>query len=239
MESTTDNPVTEQKIRTDTAFKSRLVIIVLSIVLMASGVYVIGTSWQAGRQTANLNAPPSGDSPSIPVEEGVFKRASQALNYLETADQVASPRQLAEIQTLRAYHGAPPVIPHEVDEEQQFGGNTCLQCHAFGGYVPEFEAYTPLVPHPELINCRQCHVPVNTTELFVESNWQSSPPPDIHQAALLGSPPVIPHDLQLRENCLACHAGPGAPQEVRVSHPERVNCRQCHALSQTSEEWSR
>ena len=46
--------------------------------------------------------------------------------------------------------------------------------------------------------------------------------------ALEESPPVIPHQLQMRENCLACHAGPGAPKEIRVSHPERINCRQCH-----------
>lgn len=32
----------------------------------------------------------------------------------------------------------------------------------------------------------------------------------------------------MRENCVSCHAGPSAPKEIRVTHPERVNCRQCH-----------
>jgi cytochrome c-type protein NapB len=41
-------------------------------------------------------------------------------------------------------------------------------------------------------------------------------------------PPPIPHDLQFRENCLACHGGPAAVAAIRTSHPERVNCRQCH-----------
>ena len=41
----------------------------------------------------------------------------------------------------------------------------------------------------------------------------------------------MPHSLQNRENCLACHAGPAAPIEIKVSHPERSNCRQCHALN--------
>jgi cytochrome c-type protein NapB len=44
------------------------------------------------------------------------------------------------------------------------------------------------------------------------------------------SPPPIPHALQMRENCRACHAGPGAVAELRTTHPERVTCRQCHAL---------
>jgi nitrate reductase cytochrome c-type subunit len=43
-----------------------------------------------------------------------------------------------------------------------------------------------------------------------------------------GAPPTIPHPLQLRENCLACHAGPASRPEIRTSHPERARCRQCH-----------
>ena len=39
---------------------------------------------------------------------------------------------------------------------------------------------------------------------------------------------TIPHPLQLRENCLACHGGPAARAELRTTHPERVRCRQCH-----------
>jgi cytochrome c-type protein NapB len=48
---------------------------------------------------------------------------------------------------------------------------------------------------------------------------------------LPGGPPPIPHGLQMRENCLACHAGPAAVAEIRTPHPTLVNCRQCHALS--------
>ena len=54
-----------------------------------------------------------------------------------------------------------------------------------------------------------------------------------------GSPPVIPHKLFMRENCLSCHAGPSAPKEIRMSHPERVNCRQCHVPGNTQEEFER
>ena len=153
--------------------------------------------------------------------------------------EVDAARQLAEYHARRAYEGAPPIIPHAVVEEEQVGKNNCLQCHASGGFVPEYDAYAPVVPHPELISCRQCHVAVNTETLFAESDWQTVAPPETGQAALEGSPPPIPHDLQMRENCLACHAGAAAPVEIRVSHPERVNCRQCHVLIETTDVWSR
>lgn len=217
--------------------------IALSILLMASVVYILGTSLQAEQQTATLSSGSDSGSPSIPVEAGVFERSGQALTYLESASspgaEVDSPRQLTDFQERRAYEGAPPIIPHAVVEDQSFGENSCLQCHANGGYSPQFEAYAPVVPHPELISCRQCHVAVKTTDLFDESNWQGSELPAIHQAALFGSPPPMPHGLQMRENCLACHAGPAAAEEIRVSHPERVNCRQCHVQIETNEEWSR
>ena len=46
--------------------------------------------------------------------------------------------------------------------------------------------------------------------------------------AIPGGPLLIPHSLQMRENCLACHAGPQAVVEIKTSHPERQNCQQCH-----------
>lgn len=233
-------PVSERK---DGRSGSRLVMIGLVILLMASAVYVVGTSLQAEQQSAELIEGVGSDSPSIPIEAGVFQRSGQALTYLETASnpgtEVDSPRQLEAYRDRRAYEGAPPIIPHSVIEGQAFGENSCLQCHASGGYSPQFEAYAPVVPHPELISCRQCHVTLKTTDLFDESDFEGLAPPEIHGAALLGSPPPIPHGLQMRENCLACHAGPAAAAEIRVTHPERVNCRQCHVLIETSEVWTR
>ena len=65
--------------------------------------------------------------------------------------------------------------------------------------------------------------------LFKGTNFEKMkvPTPGANKA-LSSSPPVIPHQIQLRENCLSCHAGPSAPKEIRVTHPERVNCMQCH-----------
>ncbi len=233
------NPSPEER----SAYRSRLVIIGLAILLMASAVYVVGTSLQAEQQGATLTPGSGSDAPSIPVEAGVFARASQALAYLEVESlpQTASnpERRLATYRERRAYEGAPPIIPHAVVDEFSFGENSCLQCHASGGYSPQFAAYTPIVPHPELINCRQCHVAVQTDGLFGQSTFRGLTAPAINQEALVSAPPPIPHGSQMRENCLACHAGPAAPEEIRFDHPARINCRQCHVQIETGEEWTR
>lgn len=210
----------------------------LTSLLMAAMIYVIGRSLSGPEPDGTpLEIDPI-KKPVLPYESGVFKRAGKALEYEELAD-VKGTRTLEKFYALRAYPGAPPVIPHEILDPQSFGGKACLSCHENGGYVPQFQAYAPVVPHPELISCRQCHVPENRGSVFRTSGWQPLERPKIKQAAMEGSPPVIPHQLQMRENCLGCHGGPGAVQEVRTTHPERVNCRQCHALGQTEEVFSR
>jgi len=137
-------------------------------------------------------------------------------------------RTLADYYSRRQYPGSPPIIPHPVD--LTFSGNEtdCLSCHAKGGYSAEFGKFTPVTPHPDNALCYQCHVQETTDELFVGSDWQSIDPPRLGRSALAGSPPMIPHVLQMRENCIACHSGPGAVAEIRVSHADRGNCRQCH-----------
>ena len=147
-------------------------------------------------------------------------------------------RALKTYYARRAYNGAPPVIPHAVDPEIARTMN-CNVCHANGGYTPKFNAYAPVTPHPQYANCMQCHVESTTQTTFVATNWQSAASPALHRPALPGSPPPIPHTLQLRENCLACHTGPSAVAEVRTSHPERVNCRQCHVPRTTDQIFNR
>ena len=138
-------------------------------------------------------------------------------------------RTLAEVYGRRAYAGAPPVIPHPPQGDGHYGTN-CNTCHEKGGYVPALNAYTPPTPHPEYEHCQQCHVyPTRTDDqLFRKIDWVAARAPELHRPALAGNPPPIPHTLHLRDNCVACHAGPSAPLEIRTSHPERENCRQCH-----------
>lgn len=136
-------------------------------------------------------------------------------------------RTLEEYYSRRQYPGSPPYIPHIV-EDQKTALVSCLACHAKGGWTEELKRHTPLTPHPENLSCRQCHVKMNTDNLFVVNNWMSVSPPRLGRSYLPGAPPPVPHTLQLRGNCVACHVGPGAVVAIRVEHPSRGNCRQCH-----------
>jgi cytochrome c-type protein NapB len=136
-------------------------------------------------------------------------------------------RTLSEYYSRRQYPGSPPFIPHKV-EEPDLAPLECLTCHARGGWTDELKKNTPISPHPEQVACRQCHITVTEAELFVETDWMSVAPPRLGRASLPGAPPPVPHDIQMRGNCVSCHVGPGTVAAIRVEHPSRGNCRQCH-----------
>jgi len=129
----------------------------------------------------------------------------------------------------RAYDGAPPTIPHE-----SFGIN-CTACHDAQGQSVAGVGFAPASPHEgtdvagRTMRCNQCHVFVTTTDLFVVSDFVGLAQ-DLRAGARAtpGAPPTIPHGILMRENCIACHDGPDAREEIRTSHPERQRCRQCH-----------
>lgn len=139
----------------------------------------------------------------------------------------------------RLYDGAPPIIPHE-----NFGV-ACSTCHDPGGLAVPDLGFAPASPHdntPEagaMKRCRQCHVFVTTDRLFVASSFEGYRQ-DLGPGGRLypGAPPTIPHRVFMRENCAACHAGPGAREAIRTSHPERTRCRQCHVPVTTAGEFS-
>jgi len=222
----------------DKPVESRIVMIGLAIVLLATIVFLVGTGLRQNAQDVTLSEPEGNGSPSQPVRVEEFEASANFSASMNSTGFPVEGRPLADYYERRAYLGAPPIVPHEVDPKS-FGGNDCLQCHSTGDYVPEYEAYAPIVPHPELLSCNQCHVPVNTTELFVESDWQTVAGPLLGNTVLLDSPPPIKHGPQMRKNCISCHAGAAAPVEIRVTHPERENCVQCHVLIETTEEWTR
>jgi nitrate reductase (cytochrome), electron transfer subunit len=204
-------------------------IISLFIVLMVSAIVILDLSLLADQEEARIEESITPTVNPLPFEAGVFARADLAQKFENMPADAAHQRVLKKYYEDRAFAGAPPIIPHAILNENTLGGKSCLQCHQNGGFVEQFNAFAPVTPHPEMLNCRQCHVPAKTKALFVNTEFTRLAAPEIGGAALPGSPPVIPHGLQMRENCLACHAGPAAPKEIRVSHPERINCRQCHA----------
>jgi nitrate reductase (cytochrome), electron transfer subunit len=155
-----------------------------------------------------------------------YARITEA--YLDAASPA---RTLPEYYSRRQYWGAPPIIPHKMMDETGTAF-TCLACHEKGGWTEELKRHTPLTPHPEKSECRQCHVPQGENALFVENLWVSTAPPKLGRSYLPGSPPPIAHPLQMRENCIACHVGPAAVEGIRVNHASRGNCRQCHVPDQ-------
>ena len=141
-------------------------------------------------------------------------------------------RTLEYYYSLRVYPGSPPFIPHDLVDEK--GAKfECLSCHERGGFVQAMNRFTPVTPHSQNTACRQCHVKPVTETLFKDNDWVSVQPPKLGRSALPGSPPPIVHSLQMRENCIACHVGPGTVVPIRVDHPMRGNCRQCHVPEET------
>ncbi|MEX1184896.1 MAG: hypothetical protein WEF86_16945 [Gemmatimonadota bacterium] len=188
----------------------------------------------------------------IDAEADVFRTRPEALGVGADAARrtQAHPRTLAMYRSLRAYPGAPPRIPHGLTTDE-FRGTVCNSCHERGSFVARLSSYAPVTPHPQFADCLQCHTPDDrivgidlpdggTNSVCLQCHVPDSPPqlvavdwrpaawPATAQQALPGSPPVIPHDLQLRGNCLACHIGPAGVEGIRTDHPERANCRQCH-----------
>ncbi len=216
--------------------KKRLVIISFFVIIFISFIVIWNFSYQKGLEKAYIPIieTPTGDF--IPKERGVFKRFNAEVDYLAMPIDEQYERSLKDYYNNRAYPGAPPSIPHPVANEASFGGNTCIQCHENGGFVPKFDAYAPVTPHPEMVNCRQCHVTKNTNGTFRAFTFDKPASPKVGTGAnnaMPGSPPMIPHQIQMRENCIACHAGPSAPKEIRVSHPNWMYCIQCHLPKET------
>jgi nitrate reductase (cytochrome), electron transfer subunit len=233
------------------ALRRRLGFIVLAVVVMAGGVVLVNSTGAptADSAAAGILVP----EPPIPAEADVFRltAADIAAGAMEAPRAGARARTLAGFRALRAYPGAPPRIPHALAPEE-FRGTTCNTCHERGGYSARFEAYAPITPHPDFRNCLQCHAaddgnvgvavrgrafngdaaatrtPRASAAPLVALDWKTTSWPSTNLRAMNGSPPAIPHALELRGNCLACHAGPGAVADIRTTHPERANCRQCH-----------
>ena len=139
----------------------------------------------------------------------------------------------------RAYDGAPPTIPHQIEQLDAPG---CLGCHEQGATVAGLVA--PKMSHPRLDNCAQCHVvaadprPFAATPLPLTSNhFTGLPAPSGGARAWNNAPPVLPHSTHMRTDCASCHGPLGAPG-LRTTHPERQNCLQCHAPSATKDQRS-
>lgn len=143
----------------------------------------------------------------------------------------------------RAFDGAPPVIPHWVDQQTT---ESCLVCHLAGTKLGERIATK--MCHVLISNCTQCHVEQVSTRSFstlaladgASRAASISTPGNVVNAfvgvvragggnrAMAGAPPTIPHSLHMRTECMSCH-GLVARPGIRTTHPWLQNCLQCHA----------
>lgn len=144
------------------------------------------------------------------------------------ADRTAA---LARRSARRAYDGAPPTIPHQID---QLAAPSCLACHELGKVVAGVVA--PRMSHERHDSCTQCHVVASDPRRVAIT----PPPPETTfvglesvrggERAWAGAPPTIPHSTLMRERCESCHGTLGA-LGMRSTHPWRQSCVQCHAPS--------
>jgi hypothetical protein len=232
----------------------------IGIVVALFVALVVGVQSVTGRATEpGYASAPRGVAPDEPIasEALVLRPLSGELSTgtRDTRRPAAHPRTLATYRALRAYPGAPPRIPHGLTADELLA-TRCGTCHARGGYSARFGAYTPVTPHAELGEClqchatdaaivgaalpgiapdavcRQCHAPGAASADGVTSDWRVESWPAPLRSMPDGTPPPIPHELLSRGNCLACHAGPAAVEELRTTHGDRPDCLSCHvALS--------
>ncbi len=147
-------------------------------------------------------------------------------------------QELLQRAELRAYDGAPPTIPHPID---QHGAPACLSCHEHGMSV-NGKVARPL-SHALFTSCTQCHVtrdgPMAVSEPWPQQVSEGSTfvglmPPQHGARAYVAAPPLLPHRSFMRERCASCH-GLWA-NGIASSHPARQSCTQCHALSASADQ---
>ena len=129
----------------------------------------------------------------------------------------------------RAYDGAPPTVPHPVD---QLDYPSCVACHAEGLMVEGRGA--AVISHEGLTSCLQCHVVMRDplegrgdVAPDFESDFRPLESAGHGHTAWAGAPPTIPHPTTMRERCDSCHGSLG--EGLRTRHGGRQSCDQCHA----------
>ena len=223
------------------------------------GLVALGALAAAVTGAGQPPAPPASPVPGMPVPSSrpakfpsqlgadlTWKLNNPAPNVVpeSKANPSAVPDKLAarvrsidERASLRAYEGAPPVIPHAIAD---INVQTCRACHAQG--LVAGDKIARMASHTYLINCTQCHVEAaspllgddpGTANSFVgrrASGYGGT-------RAWSGAPPVMPHTLFMRTNCVSCH-GQFGYDGWRPDHLSRTNCTQCHAPAAEFEQLS-
>lgn len=218
---------------------------VIAVALACAGLAAVGMEHRAPGAAGAL-VPAFAAPPSIMPRHGT-QSPSQAwllnnprptiipedrTNPVAVADKhAARVRSMEERAALRAYEGAPPLIPHSITD---LNIQSCRECHASG--LVAGDKVARMASHTHLVNCTQCHVEAESPIAL----HATDPPGNVFAGyrasgygstrAWAGAPPVIPHTTFLRTNCVSCHGEHGY-DGWRPDHLARTNCVQCHAPS--------
>lgn len=174
---------------------------------------------------------------NVGLQDDAARRSSAQHAAAKAPAAPATEEQLQQTRAARlrrrAFEGAPPSIPHPIE---QLGDQACWSCHNLGLTIKDRVARP--MSHEYLTNCIQCHAAVDEPQPFADDNYAALPLDNTFEGrvgtrgvrALAGAPPAIPHQTWMRERCASCH-GPQGWEGIRTTHPERTNCLQCHAPS--------
>jgi len=194
----------------------------------------------------------NGTMPAVSYSEMRRRQTGPTSQWMQSLDQIPQPKfdlfaeikpsesdKLASTKTRasrRAFNGAPPVIPHLVENTSDAA---CYACHGKGMRIGQRVANQ--MSHDFLANCTQCHatpppVAFGNVDTEVANSFVGMPAPTSGQRAFPGAPPTIPHSTWMRQACLACHGNEAGWAGLQSTHPWRINCTQCHGPSATLEQ---
>lgn len=194
------------------------------------------------RRTKSMPTPEAGVIPAshyteMPDVTLARSRPSRLASLKSTIDPLAEITIAAEYKHTalhhreqnRAFNGAPPTIPHAIEQRSDA---SCVACHREGAKSKSLRI--PRMSHEFLANCTQCHVENNPQHLaavdFPANDFVGLQAPFEGPRAFSGGPPQIPHTTWMRSDCLSCHGYAGR-QGIRTTHPWRTSCQQCHTPS--------
>ncbi|MDD9947692.1 MAG: hypothetical protein OXU20_42015 [Myxococcales bacterium] len=232
----------EQQARTELLRGGAIAAVVLVAVVLTW--VVTGRGGHGGEDTASarLPAPAAQQAPTyseLREHSRIGSRQEEAflrLSVAESAEAKVVRQEAAAVATrarraaLRAFPGAPPRVPHPVD---QAGFPSCPACHDQGLRLGTRSASA--MSHQGMSSCLQCHVVAHSPLPFDAA--EGSPPLDngfvgvaaagLGSRAWAGAPPSVPHPTHMRERCLSCHGQ--VLSGIGTTHPSRRSCLQCHA----------
>lgn len=161
------------------------------------------------------------------TELGMLKQTTLDVTKIPPRNAEQRLESLRRRSELRAFAGAPPLVPHSID---QMSSRVCMACHEKGLQTESLRAAR--MSHAYLTNCTQCHVERYSTaddgRLFASNSFIGVAERELGHRANPQAPPALPHPTWMRSNCLSCH-GELARPGIQTTHPWRQNCLQCHA----------